>query len=70
MANDIKTLAIQFLRDYPDATVREAIQFIRDQYPQSPLSVAEFLRDWLQLRDRLGAALNTDEVGYRRAWAR
>jgi hypothetical protein len=70
MAKDIKNLAIQFLREYPDATEAEAIRFIRDRFPESPLSIAEFLRDWLQLRDRLVAARNTDGVGFKGALAR
>jgi hypothetical protein len=70
MAKDIKSLAVQFLRENPDATEADAIRFIRDRFPESPLSIAEFLRDWLQLRDRLVAALNTDGVGFNGAFAR
>ena len=70
MAEDIKTLALQFLRDNPNATEEEAIRFIQERFPESPLSIAAFLRDWLQLRDRLLAAINTDGVGYKRAFAR
>jgi hypothetical protein len=70
MKENIKTLTVQFLRERPNATEEEAIDFIRDRFPDSPLSIAEFLRDWLQLRDRLVAAANTDGVEYRRALAR
>ena len=70
MPKDIKTLAVQFLREHPDATETEAIRFIRDRFPESPLSIAEFLRDWLQLRDRLVTARYTDGVGFNGALAR
>jgi hypothetical protein len=63
MAPNIKALAVQFLRENPDATEQDAIRFIRNRFPESPLSIAEFLYDWLQLRDRLLAALNSNGTG-------
>jgi hypothetical protein len=56
MPGDPKNIAIEFLRRHPDATESDAVSFAREQFPNSPLTSAMFLRDWLSLHDRLVAA--------------
>jgi hypothetical protein len=41
-----KTMAAEFLCDSPDATEHEAVAFAIDQFPESPVSLAEFLYHW------------------------
>jgi hypothetical protein len=47
------TSAINFLRSNPLATVKDAIDFAYGRWPKAPREVSAFMRDWLELYDRM-----------------
>jgi hypothetical protein len=50
---DPKTLLSEFLQTYPNATKQDAIEYANQQFPNSPLTIALFLADWLSFRGEL-----------------
>jgi hypothetical protein len=46
---DPKSLLREFLRASPNATRQEAIEYANHKFPHSPLTIALFLADWLEL---------------------
>ena len=60
MIADPKKLSLEFVRTNPDATRQQAVAFANLEFHDSPLTIAEFLRDWQRLRDRVRAPASDD----------
>jgi hypothetical protein len=63
MATTLRTLAIYFVRAHPNASIKEAIDYANDHFAESPSAVSAFVRDWLNLRDRLADATRETFTG-------
>jgi hypothetical protein len=48
-----RALAEYFLHTNREATEIDAIRFAQIRFPSSPLAVAKFVAEWLNLRERL-----------------
>jgi hypothetical protein len=46
---DPKSLLREFLQASPNATRQQAIEYANHKFPHSPLTIALFLADWLEL---------------------
>jgi CheY-like chemotaxis protein len=55
--HNVRVLAVELLRMWPEATDVEATAFIERRVSHLPSVVAEFLRDWRSLRERLAEEL-------------
>ena len=53
---DPKLLAFHFMWTHPDAAIEDAMAFAKRYLMKSPFAAADFVIDWLRLRDRLIAA--------------
>ena len=60
MVGDPRTLLNEFLKAYPNATRQDAIEYANQQFPNSPLTIALFLADWLTFREKLESAVEGD----------
>jgi hypothetical protein len=57
MATTLRTLALYFLRAHPTASINEAIDYANEHFKDSPADISAFVRDWLNLRDRVAIAM-------------
>jgi hypothetical protein len=62
MHADPKTLLTEFLQAYPNATKQDAAEFADQKFPDSPLTIAMFLADWVDFRERLIFAVDGDSA--------
>ncbi len=53
-----KLSSFEFFKTHPNATEEQAIQYANREFPNSPLTIAEFVAEWENLRERYLEAIH------------